>query len=90
MLEGRISKAVVVQDKESKQTVLMGYAEYYGDRVNFKVAYDFETLDFNWFLETLREQLAEDLDIPPYRMDIQEEKLLRIMEKYHHAYKGLH
>lgn len=82
MLEAKISKAVVVQDQKTHGTVLMAVAEYCDDKVNIKVPYNWNTLDLEGFCEDLREKLAQDFDLPVYRVDIQKGRLLKLMEKY--------
>lgn len=83
MLEARITKAVVLLDDKTGGTVLMGVAEYYGDMVNFKVPYDWETLDIPWFVNEMKETLAKAFDKNVYQMDIQERSLLGKMKEYH-------
>jgi hypothetical protein len=83
MLEGRISKAVVVNNEKTGGTVLMGVAEFFDNRVNFKVEYDWDTLDYKWFAGELREKLAMDLDIAVSHMDIDEARLFSMMKQYH-------
>jgi hypothetical protein len=82
MLEGNITKSVVLQDEKHGGTVLMGVAEYFGNKVNFKVPYDWDTLDIDWFCKELRETLARDLDITVKQMDIGEKSLLQKMREY--------
>lgn len=82
MLEAQIAKTVVVQDQKTGKSVLMGVAEYYGEKVNFKVVYDWDTLDIEWFTKELKESLAKDFDIPPYRVNICERDLLQKMRQY--------
>ena len=81
MLEAVITKAVVVHE-DKVGTVLYAVAEYYDDIVNVRVPYDWETLDQEAFIEDLREKLAEDFDLPVYRVDVFEEPLLRRMKDY--------
>lgn len=78
MLEAEITKYAVVQDNKGT-TVLMGVAEYFGEKVNFKVPYDWQTLDVEWFTKELRERIAQDLELPVYRVDIKESRLLAYM-----------
>jgi hypothetical protein len=80
MLEGRITKAVVVQDHKG-QTVLMGVAEYYDAKVNFMVPFEWGNLDYEWFVKELRETLARDLDLPVNRMDVNERRVLQTMHE---------
>ena len=80
MVEATITKATVVQDEKTLKPVLMGVAQYGDDFVNFKMEYDWESLDIPWFLEELRDNLAQAFDIPVYRVDIQKNKLLKRME----------
>lgn len=82
MLEGTITKSVIVQDQKTGKTVLMGVAEYYDTSVNFKVIYDWDNLDYEGFCTDLREALARDLDIQVKQMDIKEHKLLAKMKDY--------
>jgi hypothetical protein len=60
----------------------MGVAEYFGSKVNFRVAYDWDTLDKEWFAKELKETLARDLDIKVYAMDINERALFAKMAAY--------
>lgn len=83
MLEGNITKSVVLADEKTGKTVLMGVAEYYGNKVNFKLTYDWDTLDYEWFAKELRETLARDLDITVKQMDIGERRLFEKMKAYH-------
>lgn len=87
MLEGRITKAVVVQDKTGLGTVLMGVAEFYEDQVNFQVRYDWETLDRDGFIHDLREKLAEDLDITVKQMNVYPALLLEKMRQGYEQFK---
>jgi hypothetical protein len=90
MLEAEITKAIIVQDQKGQGTILMGVAEYYGDAVNFKVAYDWETLDYDRFIDDLREKLAEDFDLPVKRIQVYPALLLEKMRQGHILFKGLH
>lgn len=87
MLVAQIDKVGIVQDQKTSGTVLVGVASYYEDKVNFKVPYDWDTLDIDWFTKTLKEKLAEDFNLPPYRVDIKERQLLEKMEKFSRWYK---
>ena len=82
MLEANIVKSVIVQDEKDGKTVLMGVAEYYDDAINFKVKYDWESLDYEWFIKELREKIAEGFDLPLKRVDIKEAVLLQKMKQY--------
>lgn len=82
MLEGKITKSVVLQDKDGKGTVLMGVAEYFDRKVNFKVPYHWDDLDYEWFCKELREVLARDLGITVKQMDISEHRLLAKMKEF--------
>lgn len=86
MLEARVIKAAVLQDEKTGGTVLMGVAAYCDDQINFKVAYDWETLDREGFIKDLREKLAEDFDVPVYWVDVRESNLL---DKMAQAYRDL-
>lgn len=81
MLEARVTKSIVVQDEKTGGTVLMGVAEYCDEKINFKVAYDWRTLDHEGFLTDLRETLAEGFDLPVYRVQL-EHSLLTKMRQY--------
>jgi hypothetical protein len=83
MLEAAITKAVVVQDEKDGKTTLMGVAEYFDDYVNFKVKYDWETLNMKGFLNDLREKLAQEFDLPVKCIDLRDRQLLGKMEQYH-------
>jgi hypothetical protein len=87
MLEAVITKSVVLQDKETGGPVLMGVAEYGSDAVNFKVKYDWETLDQEGFLLDLRDKLAMGFDLPVYRVDLREKELLDKMCRFAAAIK---
>lgn len=93
MLEARIEKAVVVQNPKNGQLVLMGYVDYFGDMVNFQTEFDWPSLDIEGFLQDLRESIAETLDIPSCRVDLQQNLLLSLMrrqyELFHVEQKGL-
>jgi hypothetical protein len=52
--EGTITRAVVVEDKVGG-TVLMGVAEYRDMVCNFRVPFDWDTLDYDGFLEDLKD-----------------------------------
>lgn len=82
MLEGNIVKSVILQDKNSGGTVLLGVAQYFDNQVNFKIPYDWDNLDVEWFVKELRDTLARDLDIEVKQMDIGERRLLEKMKKY--------
>ena len=82
MLEGKITKVAILQDKETNGTVLLGVAEYFNRKVNFKVPYNWEDLDYEWFTKELREVLARDLDITVKQMDLSEGRLLAKMKEY--------
>jgi hypothetical protein len=66
----------------------MGVAEFFDESVNFKVKYDWETLDRDGFVKDLRGQLAKDFDLPSYRIDVNEKKLLDKMCLYSIAMKN--
>jgi hypothetical protein len=83
MLEARITKTVVLWDEKAKGTCLMGVAEFYDDKVNFKVVYDWETLDKDGFIKDLREELARAFDMPLKTIDVREKEILKKMEIYH-------
>ncbi len=78
MLEAQIVRAEIVANR-SGQTVLLAVAEYGETRVNIRVPFEFETLDRERFLEDLRETLAQDFDLPVYRVDVKGEELLEKM-----------
>ena len=82
MLEANIVKSVIVQDEKDGKTVLMGVAEYYDDAINFRVKYDWESLDYEWFIKELREKIAEGFGLPLKRVDIKEAVLLQKMKQY--------
>ena len=82
MLEGNIVKSVILQDQNTGGTVLLGVAKYFDNQVNFKIPYDWENLDVEWFVKELRDTLARDLDIQVKQMDIGEARLLDKMRKY--------
>jgi hypothetical protein len=87
MLEAEVTKLVVMPEKG--KTVLMGVAEYYGDCVNFRVPYDWDTLDIKGFLNDLREKLAEDFDLPTYRIALPEQQIVERMRDWHIKFKTL-
>jgi len=82
MLEATVIKSIVVQDEKDGKTVLMGVAEYFDDAINFKIKYDWETLDYEWFVKELRDTLAKGFDIPVKRVDTKEAVLLQKMKQY--------
>ena len=79
MLEAQIMRALVIEDDKTGATTLMGVAQYYDDKLNFKMAYNWETLDKDWFIGTIRETIAEAFNLPVYRVDIKEDKLMHSM-----------
>ena len=82
MLEGNIVRSAILKDDKTGGTVLMGVAQYYDNKVNFKVPYDWKSLDLDWFTKELREVLARDLDITVKQMDIGEKRLLEKMRQF--------
>lgn len=82
MLEATIIKCSVLQDQKSGSTVVMGVAQYGDDMINFKAAYNWETMDKDGFIEDLREQIALGFDLPVYRVDVKARKLLDKMCQY--------
>lgn len=88
MLEAEVTAIAVVPEKG--KTVLLGRAEYYGEYVNFKAPYDWETLDIAGFLEDLREQLAKDFELPTYRIALPEKDLIERMRTWHYKFKAMH
>ena len=82
MLTGNIIKSSVLSDDKTGGTVLFGVAQYYDNMVNFKVPYDWETLDVEWFIKELKDTLARDLDIAVSHMEIDEKSLLAKMKAY--------
>ncbi len=90
MLEAQITKAIVVQDKTGQGTVLMAVAEYYGECVNIRVNYEWETLDRDGFIRDLKEQLAKDFDLAVKQIEVYPELLLEKMRQGHEYFRGLH
>jgi len=88
MLEASIIKCSILQDQKTNGTVVMGVAQYGEDMINFKAAYDWETLDKDGFIEDLRQQIAEGFDLPVYRVDVRSKMLLDKMCHYGVANKG--
>lgn len=82
MLTGNIIKSAVLSDEKTGKTTLFGVAQYYDNMVNFKVAYDWDTLDYEWFTKELKDTLARDLDIATSKMDINADSLLSKMRAY--------
>lgn len=87
MLEARIARCTVVQDQKSDKLVLVGVAEFFEDRVNFKAEYDWETMDKEQFIQDLREKLAEEFAVSASWVDVQPEKLLERMRIFHERFK---
>jgi hypothetical protein len=87
MLEATITKSVVIQDERSLMTVLMAKAEYYDHIVNIKAPYDWDTMDYDGFIEDLKDKLAKDFDLPVYRVDVREDELLAKMAFWDKQYK---
>lgn len=83
MLEGKITNSIILSNDTTGETTLMGVAQYFDNKVNFKVPYDWESLDVDWFLKELRDTLARDLDITVKQMDIGEHALIHKMKQYH-------
>lgn len=83
MLEATITKAVVLEDEKDGKTVLMGVAEYFGECLNFKVKYEWDTLDKAWFLKELRETIAREFDLTVKQVDIRPSNLFQKMQQYH-------
>ena len=82
MLTGNIIKTQILSDNETGKTTLFGVAQYYDNMVNFKVPYDLDTLDYEWFIKELKDMLARDLDIAVSHMEIDENSLLAKMKAY--------
>jgi hypothetical protein len=78
-MSGSIEKVAIVKDNKGG-TVLMGVARKGEDSVNFKAAFDWDTLDHAGFAKDLRERLAQDLDVAFSEMDINESALFRKMK----------
>lgn len=76
MIEAQITKAVVKYDKGN--FYLLGVAEYEDTKVNFKIRYNHTNID-DELREELRQKLAEDFDIPAYRVDLKWELLEKKM-----------
>ena len=83
MLEATITKAVVLEDEKDGKTVLMGVAEYFGECLNFKVKYEWDTLDKDWFLKELRETIAKEFDLAVKQVDVKAASLFQKMQQYH-------
>jgi len=81
MLEARVTKCVVVEDNQGRPNV-MGVAEYYDHKVNFKAVFDWDTLDKEGFIEDLRDSLAKQFELPVYRVDVRKGQVLRAMAEY--------
>ena len=80
MRTASVERAVCVQDhKPPSKMVLMGYAVSGDEVINFKVKYDFSTMDQKGFVEDLRDSLAKGFDVAPTMVDLQEGRLLRLM-----------
>jgi len=82
--DATITRAVVVQDEITKDTVLMGAIERMDDIVNFKVPFNYEELegDHHEFMDALKDKLAEELACPPRYIMLNEELLLKRMIYY--------
>ena len=86
--EATITRAVVVQDDKSGGTVLLGVAEYRDTVCNFKAPFDWKTLDYDGFIEDLRDSLAKELDCPASRLHIPQRMLFDRMSFYDQQLNG--
>ena len=87
MLEAEFTRLVVMPEKG--KTVFMAVVEYYGEAVNVKVPYDWETINVEGFLSDLREKLAEDFDIETKQVAIPEKQIVEAMRYWHHKFKAM-
>lgn len=80
MLEASITRLVVTPNNTFDALMVQGIAEYGEDCVNFQFPIYQET-DIGFTMNDLREKLASEFDLPPYRVDIKPEMVSqKIME----------
>lgn len=82
MIEAGIRSIAVLQDQKTMKPVLFGVCQMGEDMVNFKVPFDQHEEDFDGVIDALRDSLAESLQIPTYRVDMNREKLLKRLQYY--------
>ena len=86
--QGTITRAVVIQDDKTGGTVLLGVAEYKDMACNFRVPFDWLTLDYDGFIKDLKEKLAQDLDCPASKFYLPRNMLFDRMSYYHQQLNG--
>lgn len=82
MVEATVMKAVVMQDENTKEPVLLGVCQYQDEIVNFRVPFSSEEDEYDEVIKALRDKLAEDFDLPVYRVDVKMDLLLKRMKYY--------
>ncbi len=82
MVEATITRAVVIQDEKTKEPVLLGVCQYGPEYMNFRVPFSSEENEYGEVVKALRDKIAEDFDIPVYRVDVKESLLLKRMKYY--------
>ena len=88
MLEARITKTIV--EPHNGDLYLLGVCEYYSDMVNFRAKFTVEDIRHSEeFFQDLREHLAEELDIPAYRVDLNRHDILDKMMYWAYKFESL-
>jgi hypothetical protein len=82
MVEATVTRAIVMQDEVTKEPVLMGVCQYQDEHINFRVPFSKEEEEYDEVIKALRDKLAEDFQLPVYRVDVKEEMLLKRMKYY--------
>lgn len=88
MLEARITKTVV--EPHNGDLYLLGVCEYYEHMVNFRVKFGIDDIrEADEFFQDVREQLAMELEIPAYRVDINRDAILEKMIYWAYKFESL-
>lgn len=88
MLEARVTKAIV--EPHNGDLYLLGVCEYYQDVVNFRAKFTIDDIrESEEFFNDLRQQLAEEFDLPAYRIDLPKEMMLDKMIYWAYKFESL-
>jgi hypothetical protein len=82
MVEATVTRAVVIQDEITKEPVLLGVCQYQTETINFRVPFSSEENEYDEVVKALRDKLAEDFQLPVYRVDVKTDLLLKRMKYY--------
>lgn len=88
MLEARVTKAII--EPHNGNLYVLGVAEYYDDMVNFRIKFTMDDIvHADEFFQDIKEQLAQEFDIPSYRVDMNKDMILEKMIYWAYKFESL-